>query len=108
MIQSLLFILINLSATSLQAWELETQEFFFCFQNTATAVETRTVRVHSFPEENKCAVVYSIDGQDQMISAGRWLSFCKKKAQRVIDNLHKGLWKCKKQHQEVKVFYSSA
>ena len=108
MIKSLLFVLISLSAFSPQALELETQEFFFCFQNTATTVEARTIRIHSFPEENKCAVVYSIEGQDQMISSGRWLRFCEKKAQRVIDNLQKGLWKCKKQRQKVKVFYSPA
>ena len=77
-------------------------------QRTATAVESRTVRIHQFPEENKCAVIYSIEGQDQVISQGPWFSFCEKKAEQVIANLQKGLWKCKKQQEPVKVFYSFA
>lgn len=105
MIRSLFFVT-GLFAFPLQAMELETKEFFVCFQKKATEVESRTVRIHQFPEKNKCAVIYSVDGQDQMVSQGRWLTFCEKKAKQVAANLQKGLWKCEQQKNKVKVFYS--
>lgn len=106
MIKTLFPVGLSLFVLSLQASELETKEFFFCLQKKARAVESRTVRIHQFPEENKCIVVYSVYGQDQMISQGSWFSFCEKKAKQVITNLQEGLWDCKKHSNQVKVFYS--
>ena len=93
-------------AFSHSAEELTARSFFFCLHKKARAVESRTVRIHQFPKNNKCAVIYSVDGQDQMLSQGRWFAFCEKKARQVIDNLQKGLWKCKEHTKQVKVFYS--
>lgn len=97
---------ISLFVFSLQALELESKKFFFCLQKKAKAIESRTVRIHQFPKENKCAVLYSVDGQDQIISQGKWLSFCEKKANQVTTNLQKGLWRCRKYSNQVRVFYS--
>ena len=84
MLRNLFFFFIILFVSSLQALELKTQDFFFCFKRTATSVESRTIRIHNFSKEDKCAVIYSIAGQDQMVSQGRWLSFCKKKAKKIM------------------------
>lgn len=104
MIRSGLFVCFSLPLLSL-AVELEAQSFFFCFQRTATGLQSRTVRVHQFPSEDKCAVFYSIKGQDRVLSLGRWLVFCNNKARQVVDNLEKGLWKCREQ-KGAPVFYS--
>ena len=106
MIRNLSILLLSGLAFPLQSLEIEAQSFFFCQHKKATAVESRTVRIHQFPEENKCAVIYSVKGQDQMIYQGRWLSFCKKKAKQVIAKLQEGLWKCQQQDELVQVFYS--
>lgn len=102
----LLISLLSGLAFPLQSLEIETRSFFFCQHKRATAVESRTVRIHQFSEENKCAVIYSVKGQDQVVSQGRWLSFCKKKARQIVDNLQEGLWKCEQQGDLVQVFYS--
>lgn len=104
----ILILLLSSSAFPLQSLEIEARSFFFCQHKRATAIESRTVRIHQFPEENKCAVIYSVQGQDQMLSHGRWLSFCKKKARQVVDNLQEGLWKCEQQDDLVQVFYSAS
>ena len=106
MIKNSLCILISLLTFSLQALEVETKDFFSCLQKTATTIESRTVRIHQFLDENKCAVVYSVEGQDKVISHGSWLSFCESTAAKVVANLQKGLWKCEGQKNQVKVFYS--
>ena len=100
----ILFFLISLSFSA-QSLELETKNFYFCSYKTATLVKNRTVRIHYFPEEKKCAVFYTIKGIDQIIASGRWLSFCETKANQVVENLQKELWKCKSNSQTVKVFY---
>ena len=99
-------LLVSLISISGQALELEAKDFFFCIYKKATNVEARTIRIHQFPEENKCAVVYSVNGKDNMVSYGRWLSFCKSKMEQVAANLTKRLWQCEKQEKPVPVFYS--
>lgn len=93
---------------SLPAWALEkpTTDFFICNQKTATSVKVRSIRIHDFSEEKKCAVIYSVQGQDELLYYGRWKSFCKNKAQEVLDNLKKGLWECEA-FPPVSVFYSA-
>ena len=107
MIKVLFFVLMGFPVCSFSSVELESPAFFVCIRKQATAVESRTIGVYQFAEENKCAVVYSIGGQDQMVSRGRWLSFCNKKAQQVVGNLQEGLWKCHKQN-KVQTVYSTA
>ena len=87
-----------------QALELKSLNFYNCLKKTATQIESRNIRIHQFPKENKCAVFYSVKGRDKIISRGKWLRFCEKKADQVISNLKKGLWDCKKQS-GVQVFY---
>lgn len=101
-----LLLWISLIAVPGQALEMEAKEFFFCVYKKATNMEARTIRIHQFPEENKCAVVYSVNGKDNMVSYGRWLSFCKSKMDQVSSNLQKSLWQCEKQENPVTVFYS--
>ena len=105
MTKSLFFIFV-LFVSPLQALELPAKDFFVCLQKTAAKIKSRTVRVHQFPNENKCAVVYSVKGKDQMVFYGGWLSFCEKKAKQVVSNLEKGLWQCTNQKNQVEVFYS--
>ncbi|MCZ0931853.1 MAG: hypothetical protein OXJ52_01705 [Oligoflexia bacterium] len=100
----ILLFLISLSF-SVQSLELDTKSFYFCAYKTATQVKNRTVRIHYFPEEKKCAVFYTVKGTDKIIASGRWLAFCKTKADQLVENLQKELWKCKFSNQEVKVFY---
>ena len=98
----ILLFLISLSF-SVQALELDTKSFYFCSYKTATQIKSRTVRVHYFPEEKKCAVFYAVKGKDKIIASGRWLSFCETKANQTVENLQKELWKCSPQ--KIKVFY---
>ena len=106
MIKSFFLLGISLFTFSGQALEMEARDFFFCVYKKATHIEARTVRIHQFSKENKCAVVYSVNGKDNLISQGRWLSFCKSKAEKVASNLQKSLWQCEKQEEPVTVFYS--
>ncbi len=107
MIKQILIFLALALPPPLSAKEITAESFFFCQHKKATAVEARTVRIHQFPEKNKCAVIYSVKGRDQVISKGRWLSFCEKKAEQTAANLQKGLWKCDRQDKQVQVFYSA-
>ena len=88
-----------------QSLELDTKNFYFCSYKTAIQVKNRTIRVHYFPEEKKCAVFYAIAGNDKLVASGRWLAFCNTKAQQIVENLQKELWKCKAHNQPIKVFY---
>ena len=106
MIKSLSLFFLSFAFFSLQALELESKEFLFCSKKTARFIQARTLRIHHFSKENKCAVIYSIKGQDRILSHGRWLAFCKKRLKQVADNLQKGLWECEKQREPVSVFYS--
>ena len=100
-----LFILILLSSSSIQAEELKSSHFYLCIKKTATEVQSRNIRIHQFEKDNKCAVIYSVKGKDQLISSGKWLTFCKRTLNQVLDNLEKGLWDCKEKP-EVQVFYA--
>ena len=104
--KAVFFLGICLLSIPLQAFELRATDFFFCTYKKATNMEARTIRIHQFPEENKCAVVYSVNGKDNMLSYGRWLAFCKNKAEQVAENLQKSLWQCTKQEKTVTVVYS--
>ncbi len=104
MIKRTLFFGLALSIFSVQALEPKTKDFFLCFQKTAPRVQSRTVRIHQFPDEKKCLVIYSVKGKDQIISQGGWMTFCEKKAKQVVDNLTKGLWQCRKENQ-IEVFF---
>ena len=108
MIKDLPLFLIIFPFLPLQAEELPAKDFFFCLHRKARTVEARTVRVHQFFKEKKCAVIYSVEGQDKVLSSGRWLAFCEKKAREVVNNLQKGLWKCTEQQKDkIQVFYPS-
>ena len=96
------FFLISWPA-SVQALDLDTKSFYFCSYKTAKQVKSRTLRTHYFPKEKKCAVFYTVKGADKLIASGRWLAFCESKATKIIENLEKALWECKKQ--KVQVFY---
>ena len=76
MIKSLFLICISLFAFfCFLLLSLRQNNIFSVCKEQATAVESRTVRIHQFPEENKCAVIYSVEGQDQMISQGPMVFF---------------------------------
>ena len=108
MIKGLLLFLTGFPLLPLQAEERTAKDFFFCQHRKARTVEARTIRIHQFLKEKKCAVVYSVEGQDKVISSGRWPAFCEKKAREVVNNLQKGLWKCEEQQKDkVQVFYPS-
>lgn len=100
------FVLLSLPFFS-TALEWKAQSLFFCSQKTATGQQSRSIRVHQSSDKGKCAVFYSVKGRDQLLSQGRWLSFCRKKARQVADNLQKGLWRCS-EHKGLPVFYSQA
>lgn len=102
--KSLFLTLISFFIFSTSALELKSEPFFVCLQKTATVIQSRSIRVHQFSDKSRCAVIYSVDGRDQMISQAYRMSFCHKKAQQVVDNLEKGLWECKKQNQ-AELFY---
>ena len=90
---------------SVQALELGAKDFYFCSYKTATQVKSRTIRIHYFPAEKKCAVFYTVKGKDKLMASGRWLAFCKNKADKLVENLKEGLWKCELNSQTTKVFY---
>ena len=100
----LFFFILSFSFTA-QSIELNTESFYFCSYKTATQVKSRTIRIHYFPEDKKCAVFYSVKGIDKMIASGKWMSFCETKAKQIAENLKEKLWECKIQEKEVKVFY---
>ena len=102
----MIFFLLLFNFGCSQALELESLSFYNCSKKTATQIESRNIRIYQFPKENKCAVFYSVKGRDKIISSGKWLRFCEKKANQVIANLKKWLWNCKKQS-GVQVFYST-
>ena len=101
---SLVFFVLSFSFIA-QSIELSTESFYFCSYKTATLVKNRTIRTHYFPEDNKCAVFYSVKGIDKIIASGKWISFCETKAKQTAENLQEKLWECKKHEKEVKVFY---
>ncbi|MBC6414964.1 MAG: hypothetical protein GDA46_01015 [Bdellovibrionales bacterium] len=87
-----------------QALEVNSSDFYLCLHKTATEVKSRNIRIQKSQKDNKCSVFYSVNGQDKIISSGKWMNFCKKKVQQVITNLKKGLWECKKQN-KIQIFY---
>ena len=88
-----------------QSLELESQNFYICSYKTATQIKSRSLRTHYFPKENKCAVFYTVKGEDKIIASGRWKTFCETKTKEVVENLEKERWSCKSQKEAVKVFY---
>ena len=101
----MIFLFLFSLSFSVQALELDTKSFYVCAYKTATQVKNRTIRIHYFPEEKKCAVFYTVKGTDKVIASGRWLSFCETKAKKLAENIEKALWKCKFYKQSIKVFY---
>ena len=101
----MIFWLLFLSFSSIQAKELKSSDFYICIKKTATNIQSRNIRIHQFEKAGKCIVLYSVNGKDQILFTGKWLRSCKKKASQAIQNLEKSLWDCKKQP-EVQVLYS--
>ena len=105
MINKGLFLVFSLWVFPAGAVELSGLDFFVCLQKTAITVQARTLRVHQFPNKKKCAVIYSVSGQDKVIAQGGWLSFCKKTLKKAVQNLQKGLWECHSQ-KSIQTFYA--
>ena len=101
----MIFLFLFSLSLPIQALELDTKNFYVCSYKTATQVKNRTLRIHYFPEEKKCAVFYTIKGVDKVIASGKWLAFCETKAKELAENLEQSLWKCKSYKETVQVFY---
>ena len=86
------------------ALELKAQEFFVCIRKKATSIEARSIALYK--QQNKCVALYSVEGQDRVISTGRRFSVCAKKAKELLKELQKSLWECEKQ-KGIQSFYSS-
>ena len=86
--------------------ELKALDYFVCEKKTATEILSRTIRVHYFPKIKKCAVIYSVKGQDRLISSGKWLAFCRRRAREQAEKIQKRLWACQ-QISQIEVFYAS-
>ena len=84
--------------------DLPAQSFWFCLQKRATGFAVRTLRLHHFPEEDRYAVIYTKQGQDQIKCQGKRRRVCEKALNKIKADLEKGLWECTS-FQNVQVFY---
>ena len=80
---------------SVYAKSIESRGFWLCTQDGAKGVRVRSLRIHQFPENNKCLGIYSRLGKDQIIADGKWFGFCQKMVNQVKNTLSDHLWNCK-------------
>ena len=92
----IVFLLVFLLSFNVKSQQIETKEFWLCSQERATGVQVRSLRIHRFPENNKCLSLYARSGEDSVIAKGKWFGFCQKMVNQVKENLQNHFWDCKK------------